>query len=324
MQYPPNPQTINFDLSEPHSLTEDGQQFLILDEMEDQERILIFSSNAQMRIMLQSECLHMDGTFKSCPDLFNQVYIIHGYHRGESLPVCYALMTNRTANSYAKMFRALKIRALTISPRGLNPASIITDYEPAIKAAIELEFPLTTHYGCYFHMCQALLRYVSQNGLLINLRENNDFAENFRLKCISALFPRNNIPLLINLIDEVHPAPEEFKRYFSNNWLPKVSMISCFERITRRTNNPSEGYNSGFNNKIPRGRKNFWAFLLVIQQEEKYCRIRIQKLDDGVEPRQQKPRFIRRDNALLAWKAAFDEADLLYEARKARRIIAEN
>ena len=89
LQYPPNPQTINFDLSDPHSLTEDGQQFLILDEMEDQERILIFSSNAQKRIMLQSECLHTDG--KACPDLFNQLYIIHAYHRGES-PVCYALM----------------------------------------------------------------------------------------------------------------------------------------------------------------------------------------------------------------------------------------
>ena len=63
---------------------------------------------------------------------------------------------------------------------------------------------------------------------------------------------------------------------------------------------------------------------MVIQQEEKYCRIRIEKLDDAAEARQQKPRFVRRDNALLAWKAAFDEADLLYEARKARRIIAEN
>ena len=55
---------------------------------------------------------------------------------------------------------------------------------------------------------------------------------------------------------------------------------------------------SGFNSKIPRGRKNFWAFILLIQQEEKYCRVRIELLDD-----------------------AFDEADLLYEARKARRII---
>ena len=108
------------------------------------------------------------------------------------------------------MFRALKIRAMTISPRGLNPASIITDYKPAIKTAIQLKFPLTTNYGCYFHMCQALLRYVSQNGLLINLRENNDFAENLRLKCISALFPSNKIPILINPNDEVHPCPEEF------------------------------------------------------------------------------------------------------------------
>ena len=100
---------------------------------------------------------------------------------------------------------------------------------------------LNIHYGCYFYMCQASLRYVSQNGLLIKLRENKDFAENFCLRCISALFQRNKIPLLINLIDEVHPCQEEFKRYFNNNWLPKASMISCFERIMRRTNNPSEG-----------------------------------------------------------------------------------
>ena len=324
MQYPPNPNSINFELTAPHNRTDDNRQFVVMDETEGQERIVVFASNLQLKIMVQSEFIHMDGTFKACPELFAQLYIMQGYYRGECFPVCFVLMTNRTSSSYSRVFKALKIHALTLNPLGLNPVSFITDFEPAIKTAIELEFPLSNHYGCYFHLCQALLRYVSQNGMLTNLRENYHFAENFRLKCIAALFPSDKVEQLVALIDEAHPCPVAFKDYFVQNWLPKSRMISCFDRITKRTNNPSEGYNSGLNNKIPAARKNFWAFVLLIKNEEKFCKVRLEQLDDCAQPRPQKTKFLRRDNALIAWKADFDESDLLYQARKTRRVIAEN
>ena len=95
-----------------------------------------------------------------------------------------------------------------------------------IKTAIELEFPLTNHYDCYFHMSQEVLRYVNQNGFLINARENTNFAENFRLRCISSLFPSNEIQIL----------------------------VSGFITL-------SEGYNSGLNSKIPEDCKNFFLSL---------------------------------------------------------------
>ena len=131
------------------------------------------------------------------------------------------------------------------------------DFNPAIKTAIEVKLQLLKRYVFYFHSYQALFRYVSQNGMITNLRENYHFAENFRLKCIPALFPSDKVEQLVALIDEAHLCPDAFRDYFAQNWLPKSRMISCFDRITKRTNNHSEGYNSGLNNKIPAAKKNF-------------------------------------------------------------------
>ena len=46
-------------------------------------RLLIFSSDEQLRVLLQSDVLFADGTFRVAPKLFEQLYVIHGFQHGE-------------------------------------------------------------------------------------------------------------------------------------------------------------------------------------------------------------------------------------------------
>lgn len=67
----------------------------------------------------------------------------------QAFPVVFALMKRKTANAYKAVFKYLK----TIQPN-LDPRTVISDYERAIKIAVSDEFPLTDHHGCWFHYCQ--------------------------------------------------------------------------------------------------------------------------------------------------------------------------
>ena len=306
--------------------TLDGARYKFIDEYsEENGRILGFCSEMQLKIMIESECLHMDGTFKSCPSLFGQLYIIHGYYRGECMPLCYILMTRRLSSSYSAVFRKLKLCALEIDPRGLNPMMIITDYEAAVMRAVRDEFPHTSHYGCFFHYVQALFRWIKDNHLLAQFNEDRNFRENFVLKTMIALIPSPVIHRVSNEIDIMYPAPESFVNYYQSNWVTKASMITCFPRITTRTNNVSEGYNSAFNSSIGGSKYNLWAFLLKLRTEEKYITIRKERLDYGEPRKAQKIAFIKRNENLVLWKenllATDDEIDFIYQLRILRRFF---
>lgn len=58
-----------------------GQSFLLYDSVNDDpnaDRIVIFATSKNMNILALCDLLAMDGTFKSAPPLFHQLYTIHG------------------------------------------------------------------------------------------------------------------------------------------------------------------------------------------------------------------------------------------------------
>ena len=58
---------------------ENPQIFLLYDNGTDaEERVIIFSTDAQMQCLATSDKWFMDGTFGVAPTLFSQLYVIHG------------------------------------------------------------------------------------------------------------------------------------------------------------------------------------------------------------------------------------------------------
>ena len=77
-----------------------------------------------MQILQESSDWLADGTFKTVPALFAQLYTIHSTKFNVTIPLVFALLPNKNQNVYEKFLTALK----TLKD-GLNPRSIITDYE---------------------------------------------------------------------------------------------------------------------------------------------------------------------------------------------------
>ena len=80
-----------------------GKRFLLIDCEEDGQRIIIFCSDLQLKILGTSSKIGGDGTFGVCPDLFEQVYILMAWYKGVVLPAAYTLLGGKKETTYRRM-----------------------------------------------------------------------------------------------------------------------------------------------------------------------------------------------------------------------------
>ncbi|KAF0759418.1 Uncharacterized protein FWK35_00014072, partial [Aphis craccivora] len=119
-----------------------------------------------------------DGTFKSVPSIFSQLYTIHCYTRSLVIPLVYILMTSRTKEVYAEVLRQL----LVLKP-DLNPKSIKIDFEQSFVSAFKQIFPNVHISGCFFHFGQCVWRKVQSTGLQKKYAEDSTFALHVKQLC---------------------------------------------------------------------------------------------------------------------------------------------
>lgn len=61
-----------------YTVTTNVSPFLLFDSGPEPNRMLIFSIRNNMRLLSQSRHWYADGTFKVVPQLFGQLYTVHG------------------------------------------------------------------------------------------------------------------------------------------------------------------------------------------------------------------------------------------------------
>ncbi|KRZ11529.1 hypothetical protein T11_15914 [Trichinella zimbabwensis] len=100
----------------------------------------------------------MDGTFKSVPQWYQQLFTIYVFVAGNLVPGVCCLCTGEVIGTYGLILQALinKAAVLMILKR---PDTTICGY-----------FPNTILQGCYFYFCQAVHRKVGKLGLKIQYR----------------------------------------------------------------------------------------------------------------------------------------------------------
>src|ERR1700722_997589 len=75
---PPQPQTLDeINIPESLQLTLSGDSFLVKDSVIGEERILLFTTKANIHHLSQALFWVMDGTFKTVSTVFYQQYTIH-------------------------------------------------------------------------------------------------------------------------------------------------------------------------------------------------------------------------------------------------------
>ena len=117
------------------------------------DRILIFSSDEQLDILQNAEDFLADGTFKVVPEIFYQLYTIHVMHRDHVVPVIYALLRRKNADTYHRLINEI----LKFAPRW-SPRTIMIDFEQATIGVYQTIFPAVLLSGCFFHLRQSLHR----------------------------------------------------------------------------------------------------------------------------------------------------------------------
>ena len=86
-----------------------------------------------------------DGTFKTAPLLFAQLCTIHAIHHDCVVPLVYALLPDKSQQTYERLLSVLKDKVSQ-----LNPRSVMIDFEIAAKQAFEVVFPRQLRADAYF------------------------------------------------------------------------------------------------------------------------------------------------------------------------------
>ena len=95
----------------------------------------------------------MDGTFKYCPEHFDQSYTSLVYVNLHYIPVVYALLIDKHKKTYVKLLTIISDKC---GDMGLlfNPNKI-TDFHKASMSAVTTVFPQAALRRCRFHLGQS-------------------------------------------------------------------------------------------------------------------------------------------------------------------------
>ncbi|CAF0921168.1 unnamed protein product [Brachionus calyciflorus] len=90
------PSDINFVLHDDFKVSEKKELFLIYDETyNEQDRMLIFSTEKNLQILNENRYWLCDGTFDAALSIFIQLFSMHNLKNGNNLPLVYGLFTNK-------------------------------------------------------------------------------------------------------------------------------------------------------------------------------------------------------------------------------------
>jgi len=76
--------------------TNKDEIFLLINNTE--KNIVAFSTTTNLKFLSECKTLYIDGTFKSCPKLFYQLFIIHGAKNTSYTPLVFFLLTGKTVS----------------------------------------------------------------------------------------------------------------------------------------------------------------------------------------------------------------------------------
>ncbi|CAJ0830968.1 10569_t:CDS:2 [Entrophospora sp. SA101] len=184
------PESLN-ELIVPEDLTKtlSGSDFLVKDIVLDQDRILLFTTIANVQYLEQSPFWIMDGTFKTVPNIFRQLYSIHGRvgrdENSQIMPLVYALMSRKSEECYRN-----------------------------------LEFQGVQNKGCLFHLAQSIYQKVQASGLSVQYGTDKNFSWKIRHIPALAFLPPDDIPAAFDqLKDDIPPEANEIVEWFEEYYV---------------------------------------------------------------------------------------------------------
>ena len=314
-------------LPEKFKLTPKGEKFLLFDsgaddDDEEEPRFLMFGTEENLRLLSISQYWFADGTFKTVPHFFHQLYTVHGKVGEIVVPLIYILLPNKQRVTYVRSLRHLKECILSFGNVSLRKI-VMTDFEVSLISVVKEVFPDAKHYGCFFHFKQCLYRKISNLGLKKKYDSDPEFQRKVKLLEALAFVPVNFVERSFNIILEQNILPvqmQNFVDYFEDTWIGKFerrtrnppmfpyTMWSCYSNIIHEmpvTNNIVEGWNRGFLSQMRSEKPSVWSFLDSIQREQTTTELKITRERTG--ERMLKKKYKNLNTRLQNVCSEFDE-----------------
>lgn len=208
------------DLSGEWAQSLDGEAFVVPSDRKD---MIIFATRSKLLALGRCETIYVDGTFKTCPRLFKQLFTIHGLFGRCVVPLVYVLLSDKSAKTYYELLGLLR-DAVSEAGATLNPRNVLSDFESGFVTAISRQFPNAKHSGCHFHFGQALWREMQHLKLTRACRVDLDIKTFFQSCVALAFVPEGEVVdqfelLLADLPESTRIQLAEFVDYMRSNWL---------------------------------------------------------------------------------------------------------
>ena len=276
---PPLPQTRrDIVIAPPFSETSDGRRFLLANDGDD-DKILVFGTEENLVRMCRAEKVFMDGTFWISPKLFTQMYSLHVSQYDVMSPVIYALLPNKTRNTYERLFQILK-RVCERQGLTFNPPEFSVDFEQACLQAVNSEFPDAVVAGCLFHFSQSVWRKVQDVRLVVAYKEQPEVRQFVRRLCALAFVPLDRLDdawLEVTAVAPNDNRVEELTDYFVRTWFEDVgarfsrrtwNQHDRMDAASSRTNNHVESFHSAFNKRSNGAHPNIYKLCALLRDHQ--------------------------------------------------------
>ncbi|CAF5060166.1 unnamed protein product, partial [Rotaria magnacalcarata] len=123
-----------------YTLTKKNSNFLLFNGSLGGKRGLIFASIDDIKYLAYQKFWYADGTFYTSPSIFYQIYSIHAFDEGLSTPCAYALLADKSEETYYDLFSTLIKNIIEISNM-IKLEYITIDFEAAVKNVFYKHYP---------------------------------------------------------------------------------------------------------------------------------------------------------------------------------------
>ncbi len=223
--------------------------------------ITVFSTSRMLKTLQKSECIFIDGTFRTAPNPYVQFISIHGLYHDFVIPLAFCLSTGKATGQYRQLLQHLKRKIHQITGHAFRPKKTVMDFEQSLINAFETELPRTKIISCYFHYTQSLWRHIQDLGLATKYRQNRKLKKLMRKVMALGFLPTLLVRVSFLGLRQKRKTRRLVRRNRSlNDWLDyvqstyvdrnalfSVPMWNVFERnMDTRTNNHLEGTLYGY------------------------------------------------------------------------------
>ena len=283
--------------------TAKGEQFLLYDSGPDTQRILIFGTQLNLEMLRLSDFWLADGTFKTEPPLFTQVYVVHALRGGPQpmrdghlLPSLFVLLPNKTEATYRRMWEQIR----TLCPLA-QPREMLLDFEKAAINSFEV-WPDTLVRCCFFHLTQNIWRKVQAAGMQADYNHDEELAMCIRQLPALAFASPSDVPHLFAAVVQQLPMPQatELVLYFERTYIGRTlpggthqaplfpNYLWNFHIDTPfglpRTTNAMEAWHRSFNATVGCHHPSIWKFITALKREQGLVEVRQAKFTAVAAP----------------------------------------